>query len=45
MVIIPRKDPGEFVEGFCSVVKEKLTEKINLERLIESEAEKRLALR
>jgi len=45
IVIIPGTDPREFVEGFCSVVKEKLTEKIDLERLIESEVEERLALR
>ncbi len=45
IVIIPGIDPREFVEGFCSVVKEKLTEKIDLERLMESEVEERLALR
>lgn len=45
IVIIPGKSPREFVEGFCSVVKEKLTEKIDLERFIESEVEERLALR
>jgi len=45
IVIIPGRDPREFVEGFCSVVKEKLAEKIDLERLIESEVEERLALR
>ena len=45
IVIIPGSGPREFVEGFCSVVKEKLTEKIDLERLIESEVEERLALR
>ena len=45
IVITPGADPREFVESFCSVVKEKLAEKIDLERLIESEVEKRLALR
>lgn len=45
IVIIPGRDPRDFVKGFCSVVKEKLTEKIDLERLIESEAEERFALR
>ena len=45
IVIIPGRDPREFVEGFCSVVKEKLAEKVDLERLIESEVEERLALR
>jgi len=45
IVIIPGTDPREFVEDFCSVVKEKLTEKIDLEGLIESEVEERLALR
>jgi len=44
IVIIPGTDPREFVEGFCSVIKEKLTERIDLERLIESEVEERLAL-
>ena len=45
IAIIPGTDPREFVESFCSVVKEKLTEKIDLERLIESEVEERFALR
>ena len=45
IVITPGTDPREFVESFCSVVKEKLTEKIDLKRLIESEVEERLALR
>jgi len=45
IAIIPGRDPREFVEGFCSVIKEKLTEKIDLERLIESEIEERLGLR
>jgi len=45
IAIIPGTDPREFVEGFCSVVEEKLTKKIDLERLIESEVEERLALR
>jgi len=44
MAIIPGRDPREFVEGFCSIVKEKLAEKIDLERLIESEVEERLSL-
>lgn len=45
IAIIPGRDPREFVEGFCSVVKEKLTEKIDLERLMESEVEERVGLR
>ena len=45
IAIIPGRDPRGFVEGFCSVVKEKLTEKIDLERLIESEVEERVSLR
>ena len=45
IVIVPGTDPREFVEGFCSVVKDKLTEKIDLERLIESEVKERFALR
>ena len=44
IVITPGTSPREFVESFCSVVKEKLTEKIDLERLIESETEVRFAL-
>jgi len=37
-------NPKEFVESFCTVVKKKLTKKIDLERLIESEIEERASL-
>ncbi len=38
-------DPKEFVESFCSVAGKKLTKKIDLEGLLEREAEERFALR
>lgn len=44
MVITPGMSPEEFVDGFCSVVKQKLTSKIDLEKLIEQEVEERFAL-
>ncbi|MEM1515568.1 MAG: AbrB/MazE/SpoVT family DNA-binding domain-containing protein [Candidatus Bathyarchaeia archaeon] len=44
LIITPGVSPEEFVEGFCSVVKRKLTSKIDLERLIEQEVEERFAL-
>ncbi len=34
-----------FVEDFCSVVKDKLAEEIDLDRLVEREVEERFALR
>lgn len=37
-------DPKEFVESFCSVAGKKLTKKIDLEELLEREAEERFAL-
>ena len=45
IVIIPGTDPREFVEDFCSVVKDKLAEEIDLDRLVEREVEERFALR
>jgi len=44
IIITPGTGLREFVESFCSVVKENVAEKIDLKRLIESETEKRLAL-
>ncbi len=44
VVITPGASPEEFVDGFCSVVKKKLTEKINLQSLIEQEVDERFAL-
>lgn len=37
--------PEKFVNDFCAVAKRKLTRKIDLERILEEEAEERLALR
>ena len=36
--------PEDFIEDFCSVIGEKLTKKIDLERLLEKEVEERFAL-
>ena len=44
VVIRSGVDPREFVESFCSVVGKKLTKKIDLEGLLEREAEERFAL-
>jgi len=45
VVISSGMSPEDFVEDFCSIVGKKLTGKIDLERLLEQEAEERLALR
>ena len=37
-------DPKDFVESFCSVTRKKLTKKIDLNGLLEKEAEERFAL-
>ncbi|MEM4142994.1 MAG: AbrB/MazE/SpoVT family DNA-binding domain-containing protein [Candidatus Bathyarchaeia archaeon] len=44
VVIRPEVDPKDFVEDFCRVVGQKLTKKIDLEVLLEQEAEERFAL-
>ncbi len=44
LVITPGVRPEEFIDGFCSVIKRKLTNKIDLEKLIEQEVEERFAL-
>lgn len=44
LVIAPMVSHKEFVEDFCSVVKQKLTSKVDLEKLVEQEVEERLAL-
>ncbi|MEM2150254.1 MAG: AbrB/MazE/SpoVT family DNA-binding domain-containing protein [Candidatus Bathyarchaeia archaeon] len=44
LVIMRGTNPEEFVEGFCSVIKRKLTSKIDLEKLIEQEVEEKFAL-
>jgi len=44
VVIKPGMDPEEFVESFCSVTGNKLTKKVDLERLLEQEVEERFAL-
>ncbi|OYT53752.1 MAG: AbrB family transcriptional regulator, partial [Desulfurococcales archaeon ex4484_217_2] len=45
VALVPGVDPKGFVEDFCSIVKEKLTRKVDLERLLESEVEEKLGLR
>jgi len=44
VVIKPGMDPEGFVESFCSVTGNKLTKKVDLERLLEQEVEERFAL-
>lgn len=43
--IRPEVGPEKFVEAFCFVVKEKLREKVDLEKLLEEEVEESLVLR
>ncbi|MEM2370659.1 MAG: AbrB/MazE/SpoVT family DNA-binding domain-containing protein [Candidatus Bathyarchaeia archaeon] len=45
VLIKPKMDPVKFVEDFCSRGGKKLTEKIDLERMLEGEVEERLVLR
>ncbi len=45
IVIRPGKDPEKFLEEFCGVVRNKLRERVDLERMIEEEVEERFALR
>ncbi|MEM1997911.1 MAG: AbrB/MazE/SpoVT family DNA-binding domain-containing protein [Candidatus Bathyarchaeia archaeon] len=45
VLIKPKIDPVKFVEDFCSSEGKKLTEKIDLERILEGEVEERLVLR
>lgn len=45
VLIKPKMDPEKFVEDFCSRGGKKLTEKIDLERMLEGEVEERLVLR
>ncbi len=45
LVIRPSRDPKSFVDEFCGVIRRKLKEKIDLERVIEEEVEERFALR
>lgn len=42
--IRPQMSPEKFVDAFCSIVSEKLREKVNLEKLLEGEAEESLVL-
>jgi len=45
-VVIRRAEtPEEFIEEFCSIIKRKLREKVDLRELIEEEVEERFALR
>lgn len=45
LVIMRGVSPEGIVDSFCSVVKRKLTSKVDLEKLIEHEVEERFALR
>ncbi len=45
IIITSPVDPRNFVEDFCSTVKKKLTKKIDLEELVESEIGERFTLR
>jgi len=45
VLIRPGMDPERFVGDFCSLTDRKLTEKVDLERLLEEEVEERFALR
>lgn len=40
----PELDPEKFVEDFCFIGKKKLTQKIDLKKILEEEAEERLVL-
>lgn len=45
VVISAGVSPEDFVEDFCSIAGKKLSKKVDLERLLELEAEERFALR
>jgi len=45
LIITPGVDPEALVEAYCSVVRVKFREPIELKRIIEEEVEERLALR
>jgi len=45
VIIRPKMDPAKFIEDFCAVNGRKLSEKIDLEKLLEEEIERRFALR
>ncbi len=45
LIIRPSMDPVDFVNEFCSQVEEKLSEEVDLERILEEEVEERFALR
>jgi bifunctional DNA-binding transcriptional regulator/antitoxin component of YhaV-PrlF toxin-antitoxin module len=44
-LIKPKADPAKFVEEFCSIASKKLKKKVNLERLLEEEVERRFDIR
>ncbi len=45
LLIKSRVNPEKFVDDFCSVAKRKLTEKVDLKKIIGEEVEEKLALR
>ena len=45
LLIRPMVDPESLVEDFCSIARQKLTRKIDLEEVVEKEVEGRLVLR
>ena len=44
LLIKSKVDPEKFVDDFCSTTKRKLTEKVDLKKIIREEVEERLAL-
>lgn len=45
VIISPGVGPEDFIESFCSIVRKKLTNKVDLERLLEQEVEERFVIR
>lgn len=44
LLIKSKVDPEKFVDDFCSTTKRKLTEKVDLKKIVREEVEERLAL-
>ena len=45
LLIKSKVEPEKFVNDFCSITERKLTEKVDLKKIIKEEVEERLALR
>jgi len=45
LLIKSKVEPEKFVNDFCSITERKLTEKVDLKKIIREEVEERLALR